>query len=117
MGNNLFMCTTHQYLIALDPATGKEKWRFDPKLKADNTFQHLTCRGVSYYDANNTAGFESSLAARSTTSAECPQKVILPVNDGRLVAVNATTGRYVPTLVITAKSICKRHAIPISRRL
>lgn len=93
MGNNLFMCTTHQYLIALDPATGKEKWRFDPKLKADNTFQHLTCRGVSYYDANNTAGFESSLAARSTTSAECPQKVILPVNDGRLVAVNATTGK------------------------
>ena len=87
------MCTTHQYLIALDPATGKEKWRFDPKLKADNTFQHLTCRGVSYYDANNTAGFESSLAARSTTSAECPQKVILPVNDGRLVAVNATTGK------------------------
>ncbi|MFV5312357.1 glucose/quinate/shikimate family membrane-bound PQQ-dependent dehydrogenase [Acinetobacter schindleri] len=93
VGNNLFMCTTHQYLIALDPATGKEKWRFDPKLKADNTFQHLTCRGVSYYDANNTTGFESSLAARSTTSAECPQKVILPVNDGRLVAVNATTGK------------------------
>src|SRR5690606_14605507 len=35
IGNNMFMCTTHQRLIALDPATGKEKWSFDPKLKAD----------------------------------------------------------------------------------
>ncbi len=57
----MYICTTHQKLVALDPATGKAKWTFDPKLKADNTFQHLTCRGVSYYDANNTAGFEASL--------------------------------------------------------
>ncbi|MEG1155603.1 MAG: membrane-bound PQQ-dependent dehydrogenase, glucose/quinate/shikimate family, partial [Acinetobacter sp.] len=93
VGDNMYICTTHQKLTALDPATGKAKWTYDPKLKADHTYQHLTCRGVSYYDVNNTAGFESSLAAKKTTSAECPQKVILPVNDGRLVAVNATTGK------------------------
>lgn len=93
VGDNMYICTTHQKLVALDPATGKAKWTFDPKLKADNTFQHLTCRGVSYFDANNTVGFEASLAAKKTTSEQCPQKVILPVNDGRLVAINATTGR------------------------
>jgi quinoprotein glucose dehydrogenase len=93
VGDNMYICTTHQKLTALDPATGKAKWTYDPKLKADHTYQHLTCRGVSYYDVNNTVGFESSLAAKKTTSAECPQKVILPVNDGRLVAVNATTGK------------------------
>ncbi|APV34518.1 glucose/quinate/shikimate family membrane-bound PQQ-dependent dehydrogenase [Acinetobacter soli] len=94
IGNNMYMCTTHQWLIALDPATGKEKWRFDPKLKADKTFQHLTCRGVMYYDANNTTEFATSLKAKQpTVSAECPRKVILPVNDGRLVAVNADTGK------------------------
>lgn len=93
VGDNMYICTTHQKLTALDPATGQAKWTYDPKLRADNTYQHLTCRGVSYYDANNTAGFEASLAAKTTASAECPKKVILPVNDGRLVAINADTGK------------------------
>ncbi|NNH88888.1 glucose/quinate/shikimate family membrane-bound PQQ-dependent dehydrogenase [Acinetobacter terrae] len=93
IGNNMFMCTTHQRLIALDPATGKEKWSFDPKLKADNTFQHLTCRGVSYFDANNTVQFAKSLESKRSTSTLCPRKVILPVNDGRLVAINADNGQ------------------------
>ncbi|SPL71884.1 glucose/quinate/shikimate family membrane-bound PQQ-dependent dehydrogenase [Acinetobacter stercoris] len=93
VGDNMYICTTHQKLVALDPATGKEKWVYDPKLKADNTYQHLTCRGVSYFDASNTAGFEASLQNKKSTSTECPRKVILPVNDGRLVAVNADTGK------------------------
>ena len=93
IGNNMFMCTTHQRLIALDPATGKEKWSFDPKLKADNTFQHLTCRGVSYFDAGNTVQFAKSLESKKSSSALCPRKVILPVNDGRLVAINADNGQ------------------------
>lgn len=93
VGDNMYICTTHQKLVALDPTTGKAKWTFDPKLKADITFQHLTCRGVSYFDVNNTEGFKVSLAAKKSASVECPQKVILPVNDGRLVAVNAQTGK------------------------
>ena len=93
IGNNMFMCTTHQRLIALDPATGKEKWSFDPKLKADNTFQHLTCRGVSYFDANNTIQFAKSLESKKSSSVLCPRKIILPVNDGRLVAINADNGQ------------------------
>ena len=93
IGNDMYMCTTHQWLIALDPATGKEKWRFDPKLKADKSYQHLTCRGVSYFDAANTDGFATSLQNKTSSSTECPRKIILPVNDGRLVAVNADTGK------------------------
>ena len=93
VGDSMYICTTHQKLVALDPASGKAKWTFDPKLKSDRTFQHLTCRGVSYYDAANTAGFEASLAVRKTVSAQCPKKVILPVNDGRLVAINADNGQ------------------------
>ncbi|GAA5002890.1 glucose/quinate/shikimate family membrane-bound PQQ-dependent dehydrogenase [Acinetobacter puyangensis] len=93
IGNNMYMCTTHQYLIALDPATGKEKWRFDPKLKADKTYQHLTCRGVSYYDENNIAEFAKSLVHKKSSSTQCPRKIILPVNDGRLVAINADNGQ------------------------
>ncbi|OAT35673.1 membrane-bound PQQ-dependent dehydrogenase, glucose/quinate/shikimate family [Proteus myxofaciens] len=91
--DNLFLCTPHQYLISLDPATGKEKWRFDSKLQFNKSFQHMTCRGVSYYDENNRAEFAKSLETRQpASSSQCPQKVFLPVNDGRLIAVNAHTG-------------------------
>ncbi|OTG80028.1 glucose/quinate/shikimate family membrane-bound PQQ-dependent dehydrogenase [Acinetobacter sp. ANC 4648] len=93
IGNNMYICTTHQKLVALNPATGQEKWKFDPKVKSDKTFQHLTCRGVSYFDANNTVGFETSLKDKKSTSEQCPRKVILPVNDGRLVAINADNGQ------------------------
>ncbi|HDS8345466.1 TPA: membrane-bound PQQ-dependent dehydrogenase, glucose/quinate/shikimate family [Proteus mirabilis] len=91
--DNLFLCTPHQYLISLDPATGKEKWRFDSKLQYNKSFQHMTCRGVAYYNQNNSAEFAKSLEVRQPSiSDECPEKVFLPVNDGRLIAVNAQTG-------------------------
>jgi len=94
IGNKLFLCTPHQFLDALDAATGKRLWRYDPKLKSDKTFQHLTCRGVGYHDAGNTERFPASLAkAGSAAPPTCPRKVLLPTNDGRLIAVNADDGR------------------------
>lgn len=92
VGNNLFLCTPHQYLISLDPATGEEKWRFDSKLQYNKSFQHMTCRGVAYYSEQNTTEFAKSLETRHPTATQCPEKVFLPVNDGRLIAVNAKTG-------------------------
>ncbi|VCU70906.1 Quinoprotein glucose dehydrogenase [Pigmentiphaga humi] len=94
IGDKLFLCTPHQFLDALDPATGRRLWRYDPKLKADKTFQHLTCRGVAYHDAGNAQRFPASAAkAEGAVSAVCPRKVLLPANDGRLIAVNADSGR------------------------
>jgi quinoprotein glucose dehydrogenase len=66
VGNRMFICTTHQFLDALDPATGKRLWRFDPQLKADRTFQHLTCRGVSYYDSANVEANSASVQKNLT---------------------------------------------------
>jgi quinoprotein glucose dehydrogenase len=93
IGDNMYICTTHQILVALDPATGKEKWRFDPELKSDPSFQHLTCRGVAYYDQANTTEFATSLAGKPPVQTSCPRKVFLPVNDGRLFAINADNGQ------------------------
>jgi len=94
IGDKLFLCTPHQFLDALDPATGKRLWRYDPKLKSDKTFQHLTCRGVAYHDASNTERFPASQAvADGLPSSTCPRKVLLPTNDGRLIAVNADNGQ------------------------
>ncbi|NOL49677.1 PQQ-binding-like beta-propeller repeat protein [Pelistega europaea] len=95
VGDKLFLCTLHQRLDALDAATGKRLWRFDPKIASTKQYQHLTCRGVSYYDADTAAQINPKSASLSTSTAslECPRKVILPVNDGRLITVNADNGK------------------------
>ncbi|MFS2224619.1 glucose/quinate/shikimate family membrane-bound PQQ-dependent dehydrogenase [Pantoea sp. B65] len=87
VGDSLYLCTPHQKLIALDAASGKEKWRFDPQLKTNPTFQHVTCRGVSYYETPAVAG---QIAA--SQPALCARRIILPVNDGHLYALDAETG-------------------------
>jgi quinoprotein glucose dehydrogenase len=84
--DTLYLCTAHQQLFALDAATGKQKWKFDPRLDTNPSFQHVTCRGVSYHEAtaNN---------ASPDVVSDCPRRIILPVNDGRLFALNADTGK------------------------
>lgn len=95
IGNRLYVCSMHQYLDALDPATGKRIWRVDPGLVVDEKSYHLACRGVSYYDASLAAGDENQPQEQPSAiqSGQCVRKVILPVNDGRLFAVNADTGK------------------------
>ncbi|UNK29979.1 glucose/quinate/shikimate family membrane-bound PQQ-dependent dehydrogenase [Serratia plymuthica] len=86
--DTLYLCTPHQKLFALDAATGKEKWKFDPQLKFNPTFQHITCRGVSYHETTAAAG-----TTAETSPAQCARRIILPVNDGRLFALDAETGK------------------------
>lgn len=84
--DTLYLCTAHQQLFALDAATGKQKWKFDPRLDTNPSFQHVTCRGVSYHEA-------TADNASPDVVSDCPRRIILPVNDGRLFALNADTGK------------------------
>ncbi len=97
IGSLLYLCSPHQILFALDAQTGKLKWKFDPKLKADPSFQHVTCRGVSYVDlsaaANEASNTAASASAAPATPAACTRRVLLPVNDGHLYALDAETGQ------------------------
>jgi quinoprotein glucose dehydrogenase len=87
--DTVYLCSLHQRLFALDAKTGKQRWSYDPQVKDNPTFQHLTCRGVSYHE---TAA--SALNADGTPApTDCPRAVFLPVNDGRMVALNADTGK------------------------
>lgn len=52
IGNRLFLCTPHQNVIALDATTGRELWRYDPKIQEQLALQHLTCRGLSWQPGN-----------------------------------------------------------------
>ncbi|WP_447790850.1 glucose/quinate/shikimate family membrane-bound PQQ-dependent dehydrogenase [Pseudomonas farris] len=100
----LYACTAHGRVLALDPDTGKEIWRFDPEIKGpnDNDFRgwaHMTCRGVSYYDEANFTqpGAISTPVALSTAgqavATNCPRRLYLPTADARLIALNANTGK------------------------
>ena len=86
--DTLYLCSQHQRLFALDAKTGTLRWSYDPQLKSDPTFQHLTCRGVSYH--------ETAAGAVDTTGApapaECRHAIFLPVNDGRMIKLDADTG-------------------------
>ncbi|CAB3651757.1 Quinoprotein glucose dehydrogenase [Paraburkholderia sediminicola] len=123
IGDLLYLCSPHQILFALDAKTGTLKWKFDPRLKNDPSFQHVTCRGVSYVDlsasataaapaapaaapasdaaatadASGAAATPASGAAVADASgaatAACTRRIYLPVNDGHLYALDALTGQ------------------------
>ncbi|AWK85320.1 glucose/quinate/shikimate family membrane-bound PQQ-dependent dehydrogenase [Azospirillum thermophilum] len=84
VGDLLYLCTPHHIAIALDAATGQERWRFDPKIPLDDNRQHQTCRGVSYH----------ADPARSGQS--CAARIFLPTADARLIALDALTGTPCP---------------------
>ncbi len=59
-----------------------------------------------------------ALQHKKSSSELCPRKVILPVNDGRLVAINADTGERCTDFGKNGEvDLAKRYAIPLSRRL
>jgi len=86
IGDNLYICTPHNLAIAVDAATGQEKWRFDPQIGPENQRQHQTCRGVSYYK-------DASIAAGEA----CAERVYLPTSDARLIALDAASGQICPS--------------------
>ena len=89
VGDTLYLCSQHQQLFALDAKSGQLRWSFDPKVRSDRTFQHLTCRGVSYHETPPGAVDTSGQRA----PADCPRRIFLPVNDGRMIAIDADNGK------------------------
>jgi quinoprotein glucose dehydrogenase len=78
----LFLCTPRNRLIALDPATGAERWRFDPAIPLDGRYANqMICRGVSTW-----------LDAAAPTGASCRRRIFTGTNDARLIALDAATG-------------------------
>jgi quinoprotein glucose dehydrogenase len=70
-GNLLYVITPFNQVLALDPATGAEKWRYDPQVAKDRNYSEASARGVTV--ANGTVYFGTL--------------------DSRLIALQAATGR------------------------
>ena len=77
----LYLCTTFDRIVALDPETGTERWRFDPHIDADRPRSDLACRGVSTW-----------LDGAAVQGAPCARRIFLGTVDGRLFGVDAKTG-------------------------
>jgi quinoprotein glucose dehydrogenase len=80
VGDSLYICTPKNILIALDAASGKQRWRFDPKVPDIHIPYTAACRGVSYYVVPGATGV-------------CSKRIIEGTLDARLIAVDAGTGQ------------------------
>ncbi|HEX7969849.1 MAG TPA: pyrroloquinoline quinone-dependent dehydrogenase [Stellaceae bacterium] len=79
----LVFCTPFDRVIALDPATGREIWVFDPEIPADlRPANQFICRGVAVWH-------DTSAAAEGI----CAARVFLGTNDARLIALDLRTGK------------------------
>jgi quinoprotein glucose dehydrogenase len=80
--STLFLSTPLGRVIALDPATGAERWTFDPRIDRSITYGDFTNRGVSTW-------WDSTAAPGSP----CQRRILVATIDGRLIALDAGTGR------------------------
>jgi len=81
VGDTLYVCTPHNWAIAIDAATGREKWKYDSSSGLNPDRQHQTCRGVTYWrDATAASG------------RPCAERIYLPTSDARLIALDAANG-------------------------
>src|SRR5262245_31611535 len=77
----LFFTTPRNRVIALDPETGRELWRFDPGLERGRAYANMWInRGVAYWRGEGEA------------DAACERRVFLATLDARLIALDAATG-------------------------
>jgi quinoprotein glucose dehydrogenase len=78
----LYLSTPFDQVIALDPAKGREKWKYDPAVDRTAGYSEVTSRGVSAWtDTKAAAG------------AVCRSRIFIGTIDARLIALDARTGK------------------------
>ena len=78
----LYLSTPFNQVIALDPASGAEKWSYDPQVSRAHDYSEVSSRGVSAWtDSQSAAG------------APCKLRIFEGTIDARLIALDAKTGK------------------------
>ncbi|HUK90260.1 MAG TPA: pyrroloquinoline quinone-dependent dehydrogenase [Blastocatellia bacterium] len=82
----LYLATPFDRVIALDPETGQQRWSYNPGLSLHVYYgDGLTCRGVSTWPD-----------AKASLRPHGPRRIFIAVNDARLIALDAATGKPCP---------------------
>ena len=80
--DSLVFCTPFNEVIALDPGTGAQKWRYDPHVSNSlRPANRYVCRGVAYW-----------VDDQATEGAACRSRIFMGTNDVRVIALDARTG-------------------------
>lgn len=109
VGDTIYLCSARNILIALDARTGEQRWRYDPQVSDDWIPYTAACRGVAYHEtgasvagpaptsgrgvAPTPARPAATPGAKTAATAPCSARIIEGTLDGRLIAVDARTGR------------------------
>ncbi|HYD73053.1 MAG TPA: membrane-bound PQQ-dependent dehydrogenase, glucose/quinate/shikimate family [Candidatus Binatia bacterium] len=81
IGDMMYLCTGRSALIAIDAASGEERWRYDPQVADEDIPYTAACRGVAYYARPG-----------ADPASACGTRIISGTLDARLIAVDARTG-------------------------
>src|SRR5437899_5967167 len=80
--DSLIFCSPFNEVIALDPGTGAQKWRYDPKLSTGHRpANRYNCRGVAYW-----------LDREATEGAACRVRIFMGTTDVRVIAPEQRRG-------------------------
>ena len=80
--DSLIFCTPFNEVIALDPGSGAQKWRYDPKVStSQRPGNRYVCRGDAYWVDDQAA-----------EGAACRSRIFMGTNDFRIIALDARTG-------------------------
>lgn len=82
IGDTLYGCSAMNKLYALDARTGQARWTYDPNVPEEHIPYTAACRGVSYY-----------VVPGADAAQPCATRVIEGTLDGRIIAVDARSGR------------------------
>jgi quinoprotein glucose dehydrogenase len=81
--DSLVFCTPFNEVIAVDPGTGLQKWRYDPKVSnTRRPANRYNCRGVAYWRDKSAA-----------QDAACSSRIFMGTADARVISVDAKTGK------------------------
>ena len=80
--DSLIFCSPFNEVIALDPGSGAQKWRYDPKIStAQRPANRYNCRGVAYW-----------VDDKAAETAACRARIFMGTNDARVIALDARSG-------------------------
>jgi quinoprotein glucose dehydrogenase len=82
IGGHLYACSAKDIVISADARTGKEEWRYDPKVPDKAIPYGASCRGVAYFSVPG-----------ANADQACATRIIFGTLDARLIAIDAKTGK------------------------
>ena len=82
----MYLSTPAGRIIALDPATGAERWRFDAGVDPHRGYGDFASRGVTFWRDT-----------RATQGTACSRRIFATTIDARLIALDAASGQLCAT--------------------